>query len=182
MCLLESLDNGSWDECGLDRLEVRRMDTICVASDTLFSDRVAFCCGDAGQEVMVVFRAWDKGGNYNDCMVTVEVQDKQLPLLNCPPNDTIDCRTPYDITNLSATFGGPDLTANCPSNSNVTEVLDADVNQCGIGSIVRVLQILGSDGVTVERKCTQLITIINEAPFVASNIQWPLDFDTEQCV
>ena len=42
----DPFDNGSWDECALDRFEVRRMDTTCVAADTLFGESVSFCCTD----------------------------------------------------------------------------------------------------------------------------------------
>jgi hypothetical protein len=174
----ESLDDGSWDECGLDRFEVARMDTSCVAQDTLFDDRVAFCCTDVGQEVMVIFRAIDKGGNQNDCMVRVEVQDKQVPLVTCPPNDTIDCRVPYDLANLALTFGGPNLQDNCPSTQNIVEDVTADVNQCGIGTIIRKLNLLDTDNQTILRQCTQTIVITNDTPFLASQIQWPMNFDT----
>jgi len=174
----EALDDGSWDECGLDRFEVARMDTSCVAADTLFDDRVAFCCTDVGQEVMVIFRAIDKGGNQNDCMVRVEVQDKAVPLVTCPPNDTIDCRVPFDIDNLSLTFGGPNLVDNCPSNQNIVEDITADVNQCGIGTIFRKLNLLDTDNQTILRQCIQTIVITNDTPFLPTQIQFPMDLDT----
>ncbi len=173
----DALDDGSWDECGLDRFEVARMDSSCVAQDTLFDDKVAFCCSDVGQEVMVIFRAIDKGGNHNDCMVRVEVQDKQVPLVTCPPNDTIDCRVPYDLDNLSLTFGGPDLNDNCPSTQNIVEDITTDVNQCGIGTIFRKLNLIDTDS-TILRQCVQTITVTNDAPFLPIMIQWPLDIDT----
>jgi hypothetical protein len=41
---------------------------------------------------MVVFRAVDCFGNFNDCMVSVNVNDKQPPiLLSCPASTTITC-------------------------------------------------------------------------------------------
>ena len=174
----DALDDGSWDECGLDRFEVARMDSSCVASDTLFSDKVAFCCTDVGQELMVIFRAIDKGDNHNDCMVRVEVQDKQVPLVTCPSNDTIDCRVPYDLDNLSLTFGGPNLDDNCPSTQNIIEDITADVNQCGIGTIFRKLNLYDADTVSILRQCVQTITVMNDTPFLLTQIQWPLDIDT----
>ena len=172
----EPFDNGSWDECGLDRFEVRRMDSICVAQDTLFGPHVTFCCVDANTEVMVVFRAIDKAGNFNDCMVRVEVQDKSVPALTCPADTTIDCREVYDLNNLSLTFGGPQLGNNCASR-NIDEVIIDDIDQCGIGTITRKFQLKDNDG-NVLRSCTQIVTITNNTPFVESNIQWPLDFKT----
>ncbi len=75
-------------------------------------------------------------------------------------------------------FGGPNLTDNCPSTQNIVENVTDDLNQCGIGTITRKLQLLDTDGTTILRQCTQIIEVINEAPFVATNIQWPLAIDT----
>ncbi len=174
----ESFDDGSWDECGLDGFAVRRMDTLCVAADTLFDESVSFCCADAGSEVMVVFRAYDLGGNYNECMVTVEVQDKDIPQLSCPSDVTIDCRDAYDLNNLGLVFGEADVDDNCAAQQVVQEIVTADVNQCGIGEIVRAFELRSQDSTILYRSCKQHITIVNYTPFVESNIQWPLNYDT----
>ena len=171
----EPFDNGSWDECGLDRFEVRRMDTICVAADTLFDDRITFCCVDAGTEVMVVFRAWDRAQNYNDCMVTVEIQDKAVPNLTCPPDVTIDCRDGYDLNNLSITFGDLSVSDNC-AEDNIEETVIPDVNQCGVGTIVRLFELRDGNGNEL-RHCKQIITITNNTPFVGANIIWPPHYE-----
>lgn len=92
-------DDGSWDECGIDRFEVRRMTAAC-GYDDLFRDYVEFSCCDLGDPVMVVFRVYDLAGNYNDCMVEVVVQDKLAPLISCPSDVTISCTYPYAIDNL----------------------------------------------------------------------------------
>ena len=174
----ESFDDGSWDECGLDGFAVRRMDTLCVAADSLFDESVSFCCADAGSEVMVVFRAYDLGGNYNECMVTVEVQDKDIPQLSCPSDVTIDCRDAYDLNNLGLVFGEADVDDNCAAQQVVQEIVTADVNQCGIGEIVRAFELRSQDSTILYRSCKQHITIVNYTPFVESNIQWPLNYDT----
>jgi len=172
----EPFDNGSWDECKLDRFEVRRMDSTCVVSDTLFGEHVSFCCNDVGRaDVMVVFRAYDKAGNSNDCMVNVEVQDKSTPSLSCPPDMTIDCRELYDINNLGLTFGFPDVGQNC-AGQNLVEIPLPDVDQCGSGTISRKFQILDSQGNAV-RTCTQNVTISNDTPFLPIDIIWPLDYE-----
>jgi len=174
----DSFDDGSWDECGLDRFEVRRMDSLCVASDTMFDASVSFCCVDSGDELMVVFRAYDLGGNYNDCMVRVEVQDKDIPAMTCPSDVTIDCRDAYDLNNLGLVFGELDVIDNCAAQQVVTEEVTADVNQCGIGEIVREFSLRSQDSIQVFRSCKQRIEIVNYTPFVASNIAWPMDYDT----
>ena len=173
----EPFDNGSWDECHLDRFEVRRMDSLCVASDTMFHDRVTFCCGDVGREdVLVVFRAYDSAGNYNDCMVNVEVQDKSVPVISCPDDYYIDCREIYDMENLSHYFDDVVVDHNCSGVNWIEETVTPDINQCGTGHIIRLFE-LKDDNEIVLRKCKQNIYITNHTPFVESNIQWPLDYE-----
>lgn len=68
-----------------------------------FSGYIPFCCEDVGENEMVVFRVVDKWGNFNDCMVEVEVQDKFEPYLECPPDLTIKCG--FDYADLDLAFG-----------------------------------------------------------------------------
>lgn len=175
----EPFDNGSWDECGLDRFEVRRMvDDYCVEQDTLFGSHVTFCCSDVGRsDVMVVFRAVDKSGNFNECMVAVEVQDKSIPGITCPPDMTIDCREPYDLNNLSLTFGAPEVGSGC-ALTNLVETPITDLDQCGTGAITRKFEILDGEG-NAARNCVQQIYIQNNQPFYATDIIWPLDYVTQ---
>ena len=72
-----------------------------------FSNSIHFCCGDlADEETMVVVRAVDKWGNFNECMVSVELQDKSQPEIICPPNLTLACEFDgVDVNNLDAFFG-----------------------------------------------------------------------------
>jgi len=72
-----------------------------------FSNSIHFCCGDiAGDETLVVLRAIDKWGNFNECMISVELQDKSQPQLICPPNLVLACEfSPVDVDNLGAFFG-----------------------------------------------------------------------------
>ena len=174
----EPFDNGSWDDCALDRFEVRRMDSLCVASDTLFGESISFCCSDAGTDVMVVFRAYDKSNNFNDCMVQVEVQDKIGPSITCPPDQTIDCHDPYDLNNLSIVFGEALVNDNCAIDPIFRETVDDDVNQCGVGFLTRFIDLISRDSVKLAG-CKQRITVENNSPFIGANIQWPLDYVAE---
>ena len=140
---------------------------------------VRFCCSDAGSELMIVFRAKDHGGNFNDCMVNVEVQDKAVPSLNCPDDLTIDCRVVYDVNSLGLTFGNYQVVDNCADNTRMDTTTVVDVNQCGIGEISRRFEVLG-DNLEVLRSCKQRIEIINEQPFDPNTIEWPQDF-TSTC-
>ncbi len=171
-----TFDDGSWDGCGVDRFEVRRMTTDCNPDDLVFGQQVEFCCTDAGAEVMVVFRVYDTSGNTNDCMVSVEVQDKVAPSLECPLNINVDCRVAFDANDLATTFGEAKVIGNCSTSSMVSEEVDMDVNQCNIGMITRTFSISDNDISTIDPQCVQVITITNTAPFTESMIQWPSDF------
>ncbi|MBT8189332.1 MAG: T9SS type A sorting domain-containing protein, partial [Bacteroidia bacterium] len=172
----EALDDGSWDECGLERIEVARMDTTCFASDTLFDESVHVCCADVGQTIMVIFQAVDFSGNTNRCMVSVEVDNKSIPVLTCPEDVTVDCRDAYDFNNLGISFGEANIDDNCTSSYDLVETVSDDVNQCNIGQITRLFEMKDASG-NVLRSCKQLITITNNEPFVGANIIWPLDYD-----
>jgi len=138
---------------------------------------IRFCCSDVGVDQMVVFRALDQGGNQSDCMVNVEVQDKSVPSMTCPSDTVIDCRVIFDLNNLDLQFGKPLVVDNCSTTTEMLRTVSPDVNQCGLGEIERLFEIVDGNGI-VARSCVQRILIINEAPFVESNIQWPLDFES----
>lgn len=66
----EVFDNGSFDDCHLDKFEVRRMENTCTELDTAWSHYVDFCCADAGlANVMVALRVSDAYGNASQCMI-----------------------------------------------------------------------------------------------------------------
>ena len=62
--------------------------------DDLCQSEIWFCCSDDGNDVMVVFRAEDHAGNINECMVSVDVQDKTRPSITCPVDVIVDCELP----------------------------------------------------------------------------------------
>jgi len=96
----EVFDNGSYDECGIDYFEVARMNPSC-NYDALFRPYVEFsCCDIENNLIMVVVRVWDESGNFNECMVEVEVQDKIPASIVCPPDITIGCQFVFDPNNL----------------------------------------------------------------------------------
>ena len=174
----EVFDNGSFDECALDRMEVARMSSSCNPEDTLYSNYIKFCCEDVNaEETMVLFRVIDKAGNISGaCMVSVEVQDKSVPSITCPDDVAIDCRVPYDSNNLNLAFGSPVIDATCGGNHLPQETMSDDMNQCGIGKMTRLFELFDQTG-NVIRSCSQVVTITNETPFTAQQIQWPLDYE-----
>lgn len=170
-------DNASFDDCGIVSMHARRMNVVCDSTDVEWSDYVSFCCEDLQvEEVMVAFRVIDYGGNQSVCMVGVEVQDKLTPELTCPSDRTIDCDIGYDINNLGLSFGLPEIVGTCAALEIPEESLVSNVNQCGAGSLVRTFKLVDFKG-TVLKKCTQVVNITNNSPFVLSNIQWPGDYE-----
>ena len=102
-----TFDDGSYDDCHIDSMLVRRMDESPCDADILpevFKPFVEFCCDDVGKRITVVFRVKDKHGNANDCMVQVEVQDKIKPRCTSPTNLTVACDYHFDLNDLTV-FG-----------------------------------------------------------------------------
>lgn len=168
-------DNGSYDDCSIDSMQVRRVDSDCHPDAKNWSDYAYFCCVDATvTEVLLEFRVVDASGNFGACQVNVVVQDKAIPVITCPPDMTIDCKVAYDIDNMGAVFGYGLVSDNCVS-PEPNEVIEKSFDQCGIGLMIRNLQALGPDG-SVLSYCTQNITISNENPFTIDDITWPQDY------
>ncbi|NNE15710.1 MAG: T9SS type A sorting domain-containing protein [Saprospiraceae bacterium] len=93
----ESLDNGSYDNCGVVDFEVRKQNS------SVWADTVSFCCDCNVDNYFVVLRVSDEAGNSNTCLVEVEVQDNIPPMQGDTPQGlyTFDCSTsPVDLTDI----------------------------------------------------------------------------------
>ncbi|MCC6816866.1 MAG: T9SS type A sorting domain-containing protein [Saprospiraceae bacterium] len=192
----ESFDDGSYDNCALDSILVRRMDTsVCGGSGNKeFAPYIDFCCDDIRKSpITVIMRVKDKAGNINECMVNAIVQDKRPPIVNCLPNITVSCT--FDYSNLEV-FGNyqrnesdrRNIIINDPGNTSVAQprnwgkdglitedcILDTTyryvlppANGCGTGNIFRIWTFAdGNNTVT----CTQKISIVNFTPYNGSTI------------
>ena len=156
----ESFNNGSTDNCGVERIEVRRMINCQNPADTLFKPYVDFNCCDINTSVQVVLRVWDARGNYNECMVLARIDDKTAPTCAAPPNKTISC-TDYTFTGLQ-NFGQPFFWDNCRVKDTVyTEV--ENVDNCKVGTLLRKWVV--SDAGGLKDSCQQLITIRGKSDF-----------------
>jgi hypothetical protein len=207
----ETFDDGTYDDCKIDSFAVRRMDggANCGRVNVGFKSYVEFCCEDIRPDtnVMVIFRAYDKSGNYNDCMVEVEVQDKILPHIYCPPNITVSCDFHYDPSDLGASFGRvvADRKLRQPIDLSKDQYADADgelidghaydncgytlredttmnINQCNEGTLTRTFTATDANGSV---SCTQTITFENFEPWDGNDptqLIWPADFDTIGCI
>jgi hypothetical protein len=159
-----TFDDGTTDNCCLDYFEVRRMDQNPCDFDSLFHPDVKFCCSDIGDTVMVVFRAWDCHGNYNDCMVSVLVEDKVRPVCQSPANVSVNCEN-FDPSLWS--YGIPDVLDNCCLDS--TRVFQGQIGLahsvsyaqfdtvCNKGTITRTFRVFDCSGNSGQ--CTQRVVV-----------------------
>ncbi|HFA51848.1 MAG TPA: hypothetical protein ENJ95_22760 [Bacteroidetes bacterium] len=176
-------DDGSHDNCCLDRFEVRRMDNICTPLDTVLKDSVIFCCMDVGDTVQVVFRAIDCAGNFNECMVLVEVEEKLPPSLeHCPGDVTIDCEFYTNNLELALTSGGdsvldqfglPVFKDNCDL-VYLENSVSLNLDQCQQGDILRRWRVTdpGQNGTLL---CEQRI-------FIEHFSDWAVEFPEDKLV
>ncbi|MBL7815888.1 MAG: T9SS type A sorting domain-containing protein [Saprospiraceae bacterium] len=160
-----TFNNGSRDNCGIERIHVRRMtkgiENVCSAdmidTDDCFYDYVDFDCSDLGRtDVMVILRAVDAAGNYSDCMVNVTVDDKTKPVCTNQPTIYRRC-TDDDINNYKTLFIEPAAYDNC--GVTVKEVSDDKelVITCGEGTVIRTWTFEDCAGNTTA--CTQKLVV-----------------------
>lgn len=104
-----SFDSGSYDDCQLKELMVRRMD-----EPGAWAEYVTFNCADINDpDLMVVLRSEDIFGNQSECMVSVEVQDKLNPIIEAPEDVVVECDFFYEEDELGTYFGTPTAHDNC---------------------------------------------------------------------
>ncbi|MBK9044053.1 MAG: T9SS type A sorting domain-containing protein [Saprospiraceae bacterium] len=194
-----SLDDGSWDNCGIQKYEIKRKEDECgnTLQWGLFAD---FCCKDVGKFRHVSLQVTDIHGLVNTCHVEVFVDDKIKPQITCPSHITISCDYGYNPENLNE-FGkvalspadrkpiilfdrinagivGQDglATDNCSvtiTHSRIVDVL------CHKGTIKRTFT--ATDGGNFKDSCTQVITLRNPDLFSYDDIIWPDHYHGEGC-
>jgi len=178
--------DGTWDaerESISNHMYVVEIEDPCV-----FSQRVKFCCADIGNQVMVRMRVFDFYGNFAECMVEVEVQDFKDPTVtNVPTNvNDIDCEdldnTDYLLGELStfliSEYGEPTFDDNCPFDVEYVVTITS-ATDCGSFTITRTWTATDTYGNATS--VTQILTIGNAQPFVFGNINWPDDYDSNNC-
>ena len=154
-------DDGSTDNCGVDRFEVARM-----APNPIFGPTVAFDCGDAGTTVMVIFRVFDFFGNFNDCMVEAIIEDKSNVSLDCEDGGIIDCNDLFaiadDVDALNALFPVPVFSGGlCGTTEPVIGDPVISLGNCSDGTVTRTITFLGEE-------CEQTVTVIPVSNFVVT--------------
>ncbi len=169
----ESIDDGSFDECGEVSLAVARMDAPGFEDLDGFGPDISITCEDAGTNIMVGLLVTDAGGNTNMCMVSVEVQDKIDAQFLCPGDMEVECNFPYDPSNLSAFFGEVTIYDNCPSSNKLRDTIIGSLNSCGAGVLTREITLYSAQGEQIDF-CTQEITFAKGTTLQFSDITPPI--------
>lgn len=167
----KSFDNGSYDNCCLEKFEVRRMEE----EDGEFGEFVSFTCEDASQggQLLVILRVHDCNGNFADCMVEVLIDDKAPPTITtCPEPVQLTCSDTLTIEQVRTTLLTQPIAEDLCSSLSYDVVLKNDFrNECGIGALIFEWQIRdGSGNMTT---CDQLVGYIDDTPI---EVTFPGDF------
>ena len=160
-----TFDEGSFDNCGVDRFEVSR-------DGDPFGGFVEFYCADIGtQPVVVNFRAYDINGLFNECSVSVTVNDNFRPSITCPSNAILECSD--DVADLSLT-GLPIASDACGVDTMYYE--DTSNLTCGIGAILREWTVVDIHGNS--STCVQTIQLEDNSTL---SIIFPADTTVDFC-
>ena len=163
----ESLDDHSFDNCGVVRREIRRLNSTCsgFGSDMQFGESVSFCCEDVSNNpVQVLLRVFDANDNFSECIIDVVVQDKRQPIITCPSDATFACDVNLDdIDQLISDAGMPTVEWVCGVGVVTADIPeDIEVSTCGMGGFNIVWTATDPNGATAQ--CIQRITIEDNTP------------------
>ncbi|KAA3637334.1 MAG: DUF11 domain-containing protein, partial [Bacteroidetes bacterium] len=183
------VDNASYDNCGIESTQVRRIytrdpvtcDTLLVPQYSDWGDYVEFTCCDAGLNVQVELRVIDIYGNENVCVSNILVEDNTLPLcyglddvfVQC--DDLPDNFDPYDLSHLSDVFGMPIVVDNCSAETIALEPV-YNLADCGYGTIIRRFRAVDGFGNLSMDIFEQLVTIDYTLNY---EIKLPADTETD---
>ncbi|NRB65619.1 MAG: hypothetical protein HRU40_21815, partial [Saprospiraceae bacterium] len=161
----EDADEGTWDNCGLDRLQIRRFipeacrfnydrnnngvvvgDELDASGYTRFDDAstmgtfVEFWCCDLETMPVVELWAWDIYGNYGFCELEILLEDKYLPAAAAPADTITICLDPSLDGDL-ANFGAAVVVGDDCGLAQIVELApEMNIKQCGTGTITRRFQ------------------------------------------
>ena len=156
---------------------------------------VKFCCADLTNAevdvdgdgvddpgyVKVWLRVWDDGDmngsfgtagdNFNETWAFVKVEDKLIPVINCPQDISVNCDVDCDDLNI---VGEATATTTCgDAEVQYTDIANT-LNSCNVGFIRRRWSVVGNSQIF----CDQIITK-TEDDYFSGNINWPGDYNTD---
>ncbi|MDN3635333.1 SdrD B-like domain-containing protein [Neolewinella lacunae] len=186
----QMIDLGSYDNCGLDSILVRRLlhvdpitgDSLVTPIWTAWERYAEVDCNDAGSIVVLQLRVVDAAGNANICTTEASVVDNTLPYCTGLEDLVLSCRDlpldfdPTDTLSLEAAFGKPVVIDNCAASSIELAPI-VDIDECGgAGRIIRRWLAVDQIGNVSAQEFTQVITITAD---LAYTIVLPKDTLTE---
>ena len=161
-----TFDDGSYDNCYIDRIQVRRQiigDCANNSDDLFWKDYEEFCCEDikfdvdgTAVPVIVEMGVWDIYGNFNSCWVNVYVEDKLNPVIIAPDDISISCDFKFDLSNLEV-FGTVQLDQ---ADRESIVIDDPDYIENCLGQIYTGPRVVGLDGYAVDN-CTVTVSEID---------------------
>ena len=166
----ESINHGSTDNCGIERIEVRRL-RVCGAANTNFGPYIDFSCCDVLDTIMVNLRVWDAAGNYSDCMVNVTVIDKTRPSCVAPPRRVISCENL--VLFRASEFQSAAFWDNCGIKDTIYTEKE-ELNNCKVGTITRKWVI--TDKMGLKDSCQQVIEVTGKSDFT---VDFPDDVEAD---
>jgi hypothetical protein len=167
----DSLDFEFDDNCDTSlTISVRKM------QDSVFTSCVTYDCSEYGSNNMLVVQVCDSHGNCNSCMVTVDVQDKQKPVIDCSSNHlTIKCD---QVADFNIWDNIPPMTDNCSIVDTLAQPFDTEI-QCNEGELswrIVAIDIAGNSDT-----CYFYVTVTNPYEFNDLEIDWPDDITLTGC-
>jgi hypothetical protein len=154
--------------------------------EDLFDDQLRVCCEDINDTLSVILRVYDvtvPAGqvgldayepHYNDCMVSVFVEDKIKPVCTAPANVTVSCEN-FDPSLWA--YGAGAGSDNCCVDTVTTSVNYAQFDTlCNKGTITRTFRVFDCGGNSSQ--CTQRIVVNYEQDYF---VRFPNDVIVSQC-
>ena len=164
-------DDGSYDNCCLDELLIRRISPGC-GDDLGFHPLLSLCCDDLDAPVEVEVLVLDCSGNQNSCTVSAIVEDKISPTIICPPLSLIACDENFNDLSITGTATATDA---CGVDSTWFSD-DLQLNSCQVGSIYRTWETVDFSGNSAS--CIQTIELEDQTPLA---IFFPEDYTLYGC-
>ncbi len=161
----ETFDNGSYDNCAIDHMEVSW-------GGQPFDTFVSFDCENIGAPITVTLKVVDAGGLTSTCLSSAFVKDQVKPEIICPGPVTIGCGQDY---NNPALTGQPFATDNCDV-ATTTYSNQVNLNNCGNGIVTRTWT--AKDVSNNAASCQQTVTIADNTPIT---VTFPADILSYQC-
>lgn len=168
----DSMDFDYYDNCaGPLTIAIKK------STSSTWSQCVTYDCSEVGSDNILQFRVCDQYGNCTICEYTVEVQDKEAPV--------IDCGSPAPVELTCADFPGfnpgnysPNATDNCGTPAiSWTTTNNMNCNYEGD----YIVHYTATDGSGNTDTCSKVFHFTNTNPLDLGDIVWPPDIPDAGC-